>query len=195
MPGLLLLCQPIMACILWGARTCMPLDQFLQRYAHRLLHCAGPVDVPADAVQLCTAVVGSPKAGKPVWASPQDGGHDCYRLHVVDGGGAAVQAHIGWVGGLDSRLALVQRPTDSSRVGCGDLVPFGAAQLKAGKGRASCRMLSRTRSQGNDHYCTQATTYLLAFQRLQQRCLFPTDVGASTIRHLHRELLHTFKRQ
>lgn len=67
----------------------------------------------------------------------------------------------------------------------------GPAQLKAGKGRACCRMLS----QGNYPYCMQPATYLLAFQRLQQGSLLPTDVGASTIRHLHREQLHSFKGQ
>src|SRR5579883_1067740 len=85
----------------------MPVDQLPERDAHRLFDVAGPLDVARDAVELGPAVVGPPDAGEPGGSAPADVRHLGNRLNIVDGGRAAVEAHIGRKGRLEPRLPLL----------------------------------------------------------------------------------------
>src|SRR5258708_14464831 len=85
----------------------MPLDQFAQRNAHRLLDIAWPLDMTGDAEELRARVVGAPDARKPCSTSPQNIGHLRKGLDVVDRGRAAVEADIGRERRLEARQALL----------------------------------------------------------------------------------------
>ena len=52
---------------------CVSLDEFLEWYAHLLLHSARSVDMAADTEQLGAMVTLSPKRGKPVTSATTNG--------------------------------------------------------------------------------------------------------------------------
>ena len=85
----------------------MSVNELSEADTELFLHCARPVDMAADAVQLGAVVVLAAKLCEPLWAPSQDGGGYSHSLHICDCGGAAVQAHIGWEGWLESGLALL----------------------------------------------------------------------------------------
>ena len=85
----------------------VPIDQLAQRNAHRLLDVAGLHHVAGDAEQLGAGVVLPADAREPGGAAAQDVGHLRDRLHVVDRGRAAIEAHIGRERRLEPRLALL----------------------------------------------------------------------------------------
>src|SRR5665213_3535783 len=82
------------------------LDQFAQRNAHLVFHIAGLVHMARNAEDLGAGIVGPANAGKPISAAAQDGGRDRDAFHIIDSGGAAIEAHIGGEWRLQPRLAL-----------------------------------------------------------------------------------------
>ena len=85
----------------------MPVDQFAQRNAHLLFDIARPFDMAGDAIELGAGIVGPADAGEPGRAAPHDVGHLRDGLDIVDGGRAAIEAHIGRERRLQPRLALL----------------------------------------------------------------------------------------
>src|SRR5262249_43283777 len=103
----------------------MLVDQLAQGDAHRFLDVAGLVDVAGDAEELGAGVVGPANAGEPGGAAAQDVGDLRNRLHVVDRGGAAIEAYVGRERRLEPRLTLFaleafeQRRLLAANVGAG----------------------------------------------------------------------------
>src|SRR4051794_27449460 len=89
----------------------MPLDQFAQRNAHRLLDIAWPLDMTGDTKELRARIVGAPDAGKPRGTASQYVRHLRNRLDVVHRGRAAIESHIGRERRLEARLALLALET------------------------------------------------------------------------------------
>ena len=85
----------------------MAIDQFAQRNAHGLFDIARPLDMAGNAIELGAGVVLPADAGEPGRAAPHDVGHLGDGLDIVDGGRAAVEAHIGRERRLQPRLALL----------------------------------------------------------------------------------------
>src|SRR5206468_6795084 len=85
----------------------VPLDQLAERQAHRLFDVAGPFDMAGNAEQFCADIIGPADRGEPRRAAAQDVGRDRYRLDIVDGGRAAIEADIGGEWRLQPRLALL----------------------------------------------------------------------------------------
>src|SRR5438046_3195451 len=85
----------------------MPLDQLAQGHAHRLLDIAWPLDVAGDAIELRARIVWPADCREPGSAAPADVGHLRDRLDIIDGGGAAIEAHIGRERRLEPRQALL----------------------------------------------------------------------------------------
>src|SRR5271155_1874207 len=84
----------------------MPLDQFLERNAHRLFDVAWRVHMPREAVDLGTGVLRPADSGEPARAATQDHRYDRDRLDIVDRGRAAIETDLRREGRLQARLAL-----------------------------------------------------------------------------------------
>ena len=104
------------------------LDQFAQRNAHLLFDSARPLDVAGNAIELGAGIVRPADAGEPGRAAPHDVGHLRDGLDIVDGGRAAVEAHIGRERRLEPRHALLafeafeQRRLLAADIGAGAVV-------------------------------------------------------------------------
>mmetsp|Transcript_21192 Transcript_21192/g.62619 ORF Transcript_21192/g.62619 Transcript_21192/m.62619 type:complete len:254 (-) Transcript_21192:701-1462(-) len=81
------------------------LEEFPEGDAHLLLDGDGVVHVARDAEELGARIVFAPKTGEPVTAPSHDGRRHRHRLHVGDGGRAAVEPCVGRERGLQARLS------------------------------------------------------------------------------------------
>src|SRR5271169_288218 len=93
----------------------VPLDQFAQRNAHILFDIARTLDMTRNAIELGAGIVGAPDAGEPGGAAPHDVGHLRDGLDIIDGGRAAIEAHIGRERRLQPRLAFFAFETFQKR--------------------------------------------------------------------------------
>src|SRR3546814_13129615 len=71
--------------------TAMFFNEFAEGNAHGLFHNARPVHMPADLQELCALVIIAPKTGKPRPTTPEHGGRDSDRFHIVDGGWTTIK--------------------------------------------------------------------------------------------------------
>lgn len=70
-------------------RTCVPLDEVLERDGHLFLHGAGGVDMAGDVEEFCARVSLSAKTQEPRAAPTANSGRHGYSLHVSNGCRAA----------------------------------------------------------------------------------------------------------
>src|SRR5271170_405479 len=80
-------------------------NQLAEIESQRKLVDAGLVDVSGNRIQARAAIFGSAEAGVPIAAAANDGRDGAERFHVVDYGGAAIQADHGRERRLDARIA------------------------------------------------------------------------------------------
>lgn len=86
--------------------------------------------MPTNAKQLGATVVFAPKRRKPFWTPTKDGGAHRHSLHVGDGAGATIQAHIGRKGGFEAGLALLalERFNERGFLTCGMMIDVYAGK-------------------------------------------------------------------
>ena len=70
----------------------MLFEKFAQGDTHGLFDDAGPFDMARDLEEFGAGIVGLADGGEPRAAAPQNLADLGYRLHVVDGGGRAIEA-------------------------------------------------------------------------------------------------------